>query len=288
MKRLLGLLLTLTMLLCAIPGHAAEDVFTVDAQEAAGGAWDESYISSSLTSDRSYLRVTCTLDSEAAVTLSIADESGSLVYQRDHGLCSGKFRSEDIYLRLTGSQTTYQATLWVGDSSYAFPIRRVMPRLTGNAACSVGYPLEYLSGSDTWKSATLLDVNALSGSSFTVPLHASGAYEIGTVTFRISNGSLTVSAELMEGIDGSIDKSTIYAATTALEAQELGRKSFSGPTGKLNKAIDLMGAPYVAVYVNLTVSFDPTNVPGSPDSTLNGQDDLWQRMQSETANEAVG
>lgn len=288
MRKLLTMLLCLTMLMGIAPGYAAEDVFTVDAAQAASGGWEESHIASSLTTDRSYLRVTCTLDAEAPVTLSIADENGSLVYQRDHGLCSGKFRSEDIYLRLTGSQTTYQVTLWVGDSSYQFPLRRVMPRLTGNAACSVGYPLSQLSGSDTWKSATLLDVYALEGSSLTVPLHASGAYEIGTVTFRISGGALTVSADISGSVDGSIDQSTIYVATTALEAQELGRKSFSGPTGKLDRAIDLMGAPYVAVYVNLTVSFDPTGVPGSPSITLGGQDDLWHQMQTTTANEAVG
>lgn len=288
MRKLLTMLLCLTMLLGIAPGYAAEDVFTVDAAQAASGGWEESHIASSLTTDRSYLRVTCTLDSEVPVTLSIADENGSLVYQRDHGLCSGKFRSEDIYLRLSGSQTTYHVTLWTGDSSYSFPLRRVMPRLSGNAACSVGYPLSQLSGANTWKSATILDVYALEGSSLTVPLHASDAYEIGTVTFLISGGALTVSANISGSVDGSIDKSTVYVATTALEAQDLGRKSFSGPTGKLDRAIDLMGAPYVAVYVNLTVSFDPTSAPASPAVTLNGQDALWQQMQTTTANEAVG
>lgn len=288
MRKLLTMLLCLAMLTGIAPGYAAEDVFTVDAAQAASGGWEESHIASSLTTDRSYLRVTCTLDSEVPVTLSIADETGSLVYQRDHGLCSGKFRSEDIYLRLSGSQTTYHVTLWTGDSSYSFPLRRVMPRLTGNAACSVGYPLSQLTGASTWKSATILDVYALEGSSVTVPLHASDAYEIGTVTFRISGGALTVSANITGSVDGSIDKSTVYVATTALEAQDLGRKSFSGPTGKLDRTIDLMGAPYVAVYVNLTVSFDPTGAPASPSVTLNGQDALWQQMQTTTANEAVG
>lgn len=286
MKRFLIFLLT--MLLCIAPGYAAEDVFTVDAQSIAEDAWEESFIASSLTSDRSYLRVTCALTEDADVTLSIAGENGSLVYQRDYGLCSGKFRSEDIYLRLTGSQITYHVTLWVGDSSYSFPLRRVMPRLIANAACSVGYPLEYLSGTNTWKSATVLDVNALEDSSLTVPLHASGAYEIGTVTFAISGGSLTVSASLNDGVDGTIDNSAVYVATTALEAEKLGKKNFPGITTKLDKTAALMGTPYAAVYVNLTVSFDPTGVPGSPAVTLDGQDATWQRMQTETANEAVG
>lgn len=286
MKRFLILLVT--MLLCIAPAYAAEDVFTVDAQSIAEDAWEESFIASSLTSDRSYLRVTSALDADAQVTLSIADDSGSLVYQRDYGVCSGRFRSEDIYLRLTGSQTTYHVSLWIGDSSYSFPLRRVMPRLTGNAACSVGYPLTSLSGAKTWKSATLLDVNALEGRSLTVPLHASDAYEIGTVTFTVSGGDLTVSAALSDGLDGSIDKSTVYVATTALEAEKLGKKNFPGITTKLNKTVDLQGTPYAAVYVNLTVSFSPTGVPGSPAVTLDGQDATWQRMLTETANEAIG
>ena len=97
MKRLLILLVT--MLLCIAPAYAAEDVFTVNAQDVPENAWNESSIAGNLSSDRSYLRVTCPVEGEAAVNLSITDDSGSLVYQRDYGVCSGTFRSEDIYLR---------------------------------------------------------------------------------------------------------------------------------------------------------------------------------------------
>ena len=281
MKRLLAFFLSLALILCLTSGFAAEDVFTVDAAQAAGSA--------PLSTDRSYLRVTCDLPAEAEVTLSVADDQGNLVYQRDHGLCSGRFRSEDVYLRLTASQTIYHITLWAGDLSYSFPILRVMPRLTGNAACSVGLPLSILTGSDTWKSATLLDVAALSTARepLTVPLHASGAYEIGAVTFSTDGRSLTVTAHLDGSINGSVEKATVYVATTALEAQQLGRKNFHGPTGTLNAPIDLMSAPYVAVYVSLTVSFDPTAAP-SPEVLLEGQEELWELMQTVTANEALG
>ena len=288
MKRVWGMILLLAVLLSAVPGMAPGDVFTVDAQAAAEGARNERYVSASLTSDRSYLRVTCSLPGDAHVTLSIADEYGGLVYQRDHGVCSGKFRSEEIYLRLNASETTYYVTLWVNDESYSFPLRRVMPRLTGNAACSVGYPLTGLTGRDTWKSATILDVAALEGNSLTVPLHASGAYEIGTVTFCVEDGMLTVSAQLDPAVNGSIDKSAVYTATTALEAQALGEKNFFGSVSKLNKPIDLLDATYAAVYVNLTVSFDPANAPASPEVVLKHQDQLWERMLTETANEANG
>lgn len=286
MRRLLALLLML--LLCIAPAYAAEDVFTVNAQDVTEDAWNESYIAAHLTSDRSYLRVICPLEGEAPVTLSVADANGNLVYQRDHGTCSGKFRSEDIYLRLTGSQTTYQVTLWVGDSGYSFPLRRVMPRLIGNAACSVGYPLSGMTGSTGWKSATLLDVNALEGRTLTVALHASDAYEVGTATFTVEDGCLTVSAQLNDSVDGSIDKGTVQVAITALEAEKLGKKNFPGVSAKLGKSLDLQGTPYAAVYVNLTVSFDPAGLPASPETELEGQAELWQHMQTETANEAIG
>lgn len=286
MKRVLIFLATL--LLCIAPAYATEDVFTVNVDALPEDAWNESSIAASLTSDRSYLRVTCPVEGEADVTLSIADESGSLVYQRDYGLCSGKFRSEDIYLRLTASQTTYQVTLWVGDAGYSFPLRRVMPRLIGNAACSVGFPLGSITGAESWKTVTLLDVNALEGQSLTVALHASDAYEIGTATFTVEGGCLTVSARLNEGVDGSIDQSTVQVATTALEAEKLGKKNFPGASVKLDKAVDLQGTPYAAVYVNLTVSFDPAGLSASPETELEGQAGLWQLMQTETANEAIG
>ncbi len=274
MKRILLLFL---WLMCLTFPALADDVCTVDASAV-----------SSVTCDESYLRLTCPIQGEAQVTVSIQDASGSLLYQRDYGLCSGDFRSEDVYLRLEGSETTYQVTLQAGGSTYAFPVTRIMGRLTGNEACSVGYPLSKLGGGSSWKTATLIDVSALEGSSMTVPLYASGAYTLGSVTFSVSGGSLTVQARLGEGVDGSIDKSVIDVATDALSAQQLGTRRFSGPSGRLGEAISLEGTPYAAVLVQLTVSFDPAGLPGSPQTTLDGQSELWQLMQSTTASEAVG
>lgn len=287
MKRVLILLLM--MLLCIAPAYAAEDVFTVNAQDMSEDAWDESFIASDLTSDRSYLRVLCDVEGESPVTLSIATEGGQPVYQRDYGVYDGFFRSEDIYLRLSGSQTTYHVTLWAGDIGYSFPIRRVMPRLIGNTACSAGYPLTELSGADSWKTATILDIAALEREPRTVALHASGAYEIGTATFTVEDGYLTVSAQLDEAVDGRIDKAKVYLAATALEAEQLGKKKFPGLTAKLDEAIDLQGTPYAAVYVNLTVSFNPAGAGEVPeDPALEGQKELWETMQQVTANEAIG
>ena len=131
------------------------------------------------------------------------------------------------------------------------------------------------------------DLNALSGSSLTVPLHASGAYELGTVTFIVSNGKLTVKARIDSAVDGEIDSAKVYVATTPIDAQNLGTRSFSGATGKLGQAISLDGSSYAAVYVKLSVSFDPSGVPGSPETYLDDQDALWQMMQQDIG-EAVG
>lgn len=285
MKKSFGFLLVLVMLLCVAPAVAQEDVFIVNVSDVAENAWDES---NALTSDRSYLRVTCPIDGEANVTLSVADGAGSLVYQRDYGLCSRTFRSEDIFLRLMDSSTVYHVSLWVGNVGYAFPIRRVMPRLVANAACAVGLPLEDLTGSGGWKSATLLDVRALEGETLTVALHASNAYGIGLATFAVDHGYLTVSVQLDPSADATIDRASIQVAGTALEAQTLGRKNFTGQTAQLDQPVDLQNTPYAAVYLSLTVSFDPAGLPGSPEIELDGQYDLWQIMQMETANEAVG
>lgn len=276
MKRMV-LLILLTLLLGLCLTARADDVMQVSLP-----------VSGTVTSDCSYLRLTCQLSGEQAVTITVADASGQLHYQRSYGIRSGSFRSEDLYLRLSDAQTIYQVTLQAGDTVYSFPVKRVMPRLKNNEACSVGYPLPYLAGGSSWKSVTLLDVRSLEGDSLTVPLHASGAYTLGTVTFRVSGGKLKVTACLDGGIDGSIDKSTVYVATDALTAQKLGTRSFNGRRGKLNESIPLDDTPYAAVLVVLTVSFDPAGVPGSPRTEINGQDALWQLMQTHTANEAVG
>ena len=282
MKRLMAFLLAVLFLPLA-GALAGEDVYIIsDAAQVSGCTPGD------LQSDRSYLRVGCQLQEETGVTLSVTDENGELVYQRSYGLCSGRFSSEDIFLRLSGSQTDYRVSLQAGEQCYAFSLRRVQPRMSGVSACSAGYPLRSITGADTWRCATVLDLAALEGSSMTVPLLAGDAYEIGTVTFSASHGSLTVSACLNDQVDGSIDQSAVYVAQTALEAETLGKKSFRGLKGKLNQPLALSDTGYAAVYVALTVSFDPQGVPEASGAQLQDQEEVWQRMRTETENEAVG
>lgn len=278
MKRVLSLLLMMSLLLAGMAVAQAEDVCSIDVST----TWD------TVSTTQSYVRLTCPLPEEAEVNVSIYDADGNLHYQRNYGACSGSFRSEDIYLRTSGDNTTYQVNVSAGSANYTLDVVRCLPRLTDNAACSVGYPLSNLTGRNSWKSVTLLDVAQLEGTSQTVALHASGAYTLGSVTFSVRNGQLTVSASIADDVDGSIDKATVYVAFNAADAAALDDKHFAGAKGALGDHIDLQGASCVAVYVKMSVSFDPTDVPDSPVTELSGQDALWQRMLEITAAEAVG
>ncbi len=279
MKRVwLVLLLVLALLLGAYPVALGEDVECIDVTCA----------QDTVNTDQSYIRLLCPMEGEQQVTVAIYDASGSLCYQRDYGVCSGAFQSEDIFLRLKDGDTMYQVTLCAGNDVYSLDVVRERPYLVDNEACSVGYPMEDITGQRTWKTITMLDLAALEESSETVALYASGAYEIGSVTFSVSDNQLTVSADLFDGLSGSISSGKVYVALNAATARDLGGKRFSGITGRLDRAIDVQGASCVAVYVRLVVSFDPEGAGGMPLTELSGQEALWEELLEITADEAVG
>ena len=264
MKRWLLALLTACALL-ACGAAAAEDVCFIS--DVAG--------SSGVTTGSSYLQLRVPVEEEAQVLLTIAGENDRLVYQRDFGLCAGPFRTEEIYLKLQGASTVYHITLQVGETVYAFPVERVAGRLNGSAACTAGLPLSELSGADGWRMATILPVQ---DGETTVPVVAGGAYTVGTATFRMQAGKLTVTVALSDAVDGVVDSGKIFVATDATVAAQLGRSKFPGLTGKLNKPIDLGDAAYVAVYVNMMVSFDPSGAAAAPSQTDANQQAWWLKL----------
>ena len=272
--RLLCALLLLTLL--AVPA-LAEDVCTVQ----------DASTASSVTTDCSYLRVRCPLGGSVPVTLAIRDTWGYLVYQRDYGVCSGSFRSEDVYLPLDGASAVYTVTLTCGGESHQFRVTRSAPRLTDTGVTASGLSLAELTGRRGNKFAVIIDVYALEGSTLTVPLVSSGM-QLGYANLTVEDGRLTVSCMLT--VDGKIEKSAVYVARDAVTARTLGDNRFTGTKAKLNRAIDLHGTPYVAVMVQLTVSYDAaTAAPWQEDRWfLQEQRDLWDMMLLTTANEAVG
>ncbi len=277
MKQWFWALLCAVMLCLALPAMA-EDTYTVSDPATAG----------SIRTECEYLNIFCPAENGEQVTLSVYDENGACIYQRDYGASGNAFFTDDLYLPLNGAETVYSVTMNVGDNAYSFTVTRVSGYLTDNAASTGGYPLSLLSGVNSWRMATIVDVTSLEGSSVTVPLYASNAYEIGTATLSVSGGKLTVSAQMSSGVNGTIDSATVYVATTAVQARELGGRNFTGMTGSLDRGIDLYGASYAAVYVRMSVSFDPGSVSEATPATLPGQESLWQQMLNETANEAVG
>lgn len=264
------------VLLMACPA-LAEDVCVVEDASAA----------TSVTTDRSYLRVSCPLQGQQPVTMTIRDSWGYLVFQRDYGLCSGTFRSEDVYLRLDGSSATYTVTVQSGDESYKFRVTREMPRLTDSGVYAHGLALSEMTGGRSNKHAVIVDVDALEGSTLSVPIVSSGM-QLGYANITVEDGAMNVSAMLTA--DGTIEKSTVYVACDAVTAQTLGTNHFTGTKTKLNRDVDLHGTPYVAVMLQLTVSYDAAAAqPLQEDELyLDMQRELWELMQLTTANEAVG
>ncbi len=276
LRRLPTFLLALLLLLTACPA-LAEDVCTVDNAARA----------SSVSTDRGYLRVCCPLEGQQHVTMTIRDSWGYLVYQRDYGLCSGTFRSEDVYLRLDGGSTTYVVTVDTDSASHEFRVTREIPRLTDSGVYAHGLSLAELTGGRSNKFAVIVDVDALEGSTLSVPL-ISGGVQLGYANLSVDGGALSVSAMLTA--DGKIEKSTVYVACDAVTAQTLGSSRFTGVKTKLNRDVDLDGTPYAAVMVQLTVSYDAATAQAWQEDSryLNEQQELWDMMQLTTASDAVG
>ncbi len=276
--RMLSLFLIFALLL-TVPA-LAEDVCVVkDASTA-----------SRVTTSRPYLRVQYPLPGETNVTLTVCDEWGSLIYQRDYGLCSGTFRSRDVHLPASGDSCDYIVTLSMDAGDVTFTVTREQPLLTDTAVYAGGLTLAEMNGGSPYKYAVVLDLCALDGSTAVAPMMASGM-QIGEVYFSVEDGELTVSASLF--VEGVIDKSNVYIATDAMTARTLGSSRFSGVKTKLDRAIRLGDAPYAAVMVQLTVTYDPAGAqPFRMGETAKEAYTLllenWQLMQLMTANEAVG
>lgn len=279
MKRMLLLLLTCCLLLGVTPA-LAEDVCVVK---------DASAVSH-VTTGASYLRVQYPLPAETSVTLTVCDEWGYLIYQRNYGLCSGTFRSGDVHLPIDGESCDYIVTLATGEGEIAFTVTREQPLLTDTAVYAGGLTLEEMTGGSARKYAVVLDLDALNEETAIAPMLA-GGMQIGEVYFSVLDGTLTVSASLF--VDGAIDKANVYIATDAITASTLGTSRFSGTKTRLNREIRLGDAPYAAVMVQLTVTYDPACAQplylGETEMKVYSElQEDWQLMQLTTANEAVG
>ena len=281
MRRVIRMLILLLICCLVSPSAAmAEDVCTVQ---------DASAVNL-VTTECSYLRVQLPLEAETGVTLSVRDEWGYLIYQRNYGVCSGTFRSQDVHLPLDGESCNYTVTLTTDGSEYSFSVHREMAKLTDSAVYAGGATLKELVDGSSRKYAVVLDLDTLQQEPLTAPMLASGM-QVGEVVFSVEDGMLTVSASLTA--DGQIDKASVYIATDAITAQTLGTNHFTGTRARLDRATDLGDVPYAAVMVQLTVTYDPTTAQafemGREEQKAYEQLlENWLLMQMTTANEAVG
>lgn len=278
MKRMLILFLICCLLL---PLSAmAEDVCTVQ---------DASAVTR-VTTEASYLKVLCPLEGETGVTLSVWDEWGYLIYQRNYGVCSGTFRSGEVHLPLQGNSCEYTVTLSTDGGEYTFSVLREMAMVTDSSVYAGGATLRQLMDGSSRKYAVVLDLDAMNQETLIAPMLADGM-QIGEVYFSLLDGELTVSAHLTA--DGQIDKANVYIASDAITAQTLGTSRFSGTKTRLDRTVDLGNAPYAAVMVQLTVTYDPATAQAfkmgrEEERALEELLENWQLMQMTTANEAVG
>jgi len=261
------LLLTVTLCLLCVSGMA-DDILKTRIDSVA-------YIET----EKSYLVLQCELPEEADVMLSVTDEAGKLVYQRNYGVCSGMFTSESIYLKMNDQSSSFDVYLSAGNTSYNLTVHRIVQRLKDNTACSVGYPLSALNGRDTWQTVTFLNRNSLSSGAMTVPLFASGNRTLGSVTFRLSGNSLYTEASILPEAECEVSSNSVSIAASREEIESLGTGHFTGRTGHLGASIDWPGSDIIAVLVRLTVSYNPSALGGSPQTQLSGQSNLWQSLQ---------
>lgn len=275
-------MLSFLLLLSILPGipASAEDVCIVkDALQV-----------SAVTTDRAYLHIQCELACPTVVTLSIRNEWGALVYQRHYGMRSGTFLSGDIHLPLKGDGCAYTVTVQTSEDAHEFTVHREMAMLTDAAVYAGGLPLAELTGGSPYKYAVVLDLDTLNEETLITPMLANGV-QVGEVYFSVLDGVLTVDAAMLA--KGSIDKATVYIAPDAITAKTLGTNRFTGIKTRLKRAIRLEDTPYVAVMVQLTVTYDPVTAlaytPGEAETeALEELTENWQLMQLMTANEAVG
>ena len=274
MRKWLGM--ALLLLLSVLAGTAAGDTFCIE---------DPAAAQQGLVITAGYVSLQIPLEEAAQVRLEVLDANGSCQYQRDYGLQQASFRTEEIYLRLSGVESSYTIGLTVGDAVYAIPVTRRLGTLTNQPACGTGYPLDELTGQGSWQCATILDLEALLLTPVETPLLAAGVYGCGTLRFEIVQQALIVTASIP---GGSISGGTVYVATDALTAEGLGSSRFEGSVLNLDQAFPTEGARYAVVYADLRVSFTPADGAAAPEAWLPGQKELWETMKEETISEAIG
>jgi len=277
---------------------AAEEVFVIAADQIeAQRLEEEGYAAQRLTAPTQYIQITCALgDEPVPVKLRVSRSAdGKTVHQKNYGQQKGDFRSEEIYLKYTGSGTAaYDITLTAGERQWQFPFYRKLMKLSRNTACSYGVRIREAAPGVTkgWPMATVVD---LTRGSQRVPLCASDRYVIGEVEIQLGGDSLQVNVKPFDHIDLTVHHQKVYAITdpgtlTGLDAGAMKRQLAFSPGEKVSIRDDLAGSPYVILYLSMEVSYDPNglDVFQYDASETNQQLNWWNRLKENSDTESLG
>ena len=79
--------------------------------------------------------------------------------------------------------------------------------------------------------------------------------------------------------DCEITSSSVCLASSKEDIESIGTQQFHGTSGSVSSALAWPDSDIIAVFVRLTVSYNPSGLQSSPQVTLGGQRDLWQSLQ---------
>ncbi|MCQ2457170.1 MAG: hypothetical protein MJ142_00375 [Clostridia bacterium] len=235
MKRAV-LIMTVLLLMLPVCGRAAEDEFSADL-----------YSRGRMTTERDYLRVACDFLEAERVSLSVTGPDG-LVFMKNYGPCSGKFRSDRIFLNAEGDAAEYTVTAEVDGETLSFTVCRLPVSGVPTEARTAGTILP--DGSEV----CVLDEAGTGRDRQIVPLVTADDRRAGYVTLRLEDGRLTVTADL--DIAGSVRGGTVYVTRDVTECCFFGSDQYKGMTGAPGQSIRVGGTGPIYVYAILNVKTD--------------------------------
>lgn len=276
---------------------AAAEVFVIAADQLRSELIEnKEYAERVLSAPTQYIQITCHIEEEPVpvwLTILRCDDD-KVVHQKFYGHHSGRFISDEIYLKYTGGTTEYKIILTAGDRKWQIPFYRRQMKLTHNTACSYGVRIREAAPGVTkgWGMATVVDI---SKGSLTVPLCASDQYVIGKVDILTEGDALWVEILPLEDIELTVHKQKIYAVTdpqtlTGLDESALENQFSFEPGQRVTVSRDLKGNQYVILYLAMEVSYDPNGLEHFfyPTTVSSEQHRMWEKLMEESKTETIG
>jgi len=276
MKRWIGWALLLALWTACLPAAAETDLSRLVPPDTAVVTMEGPQ-----TTWRSLMAVAC--PAEGTVRLRITGPDGSVVYDAADRAADGFFVSEPVFLPLRGGNTRYTVSLTDDAGTRTAEVTRTQPYLEGVHASVGTLPLSAVTG-QPGRERVLFLRNEDGERRF--PLVAGGVYRLGEAVCTVSGGWLTVSLEILPEARALLREAQVRAAFTADAVAGLARPDADAIPAGPEEPIDLRGHAIAAVWIGLTVSFDPAALESVSLSADPEQILLWREM--ENGEEPVG